>query len=273
MSVRVPTADDYDEIYRRRTSVTVLDKIAAQVVRDRAISKLNCTGFLGPGDEKRYRDLLNVSMPAKRPATLLDLGCGTALLGPWLAERFGLDFVGVDFSPVAIYFASAARSRRITVRKKFIAASFESTGLRSNSVAAVFSLDALYLASDPAGALREAHRVMSPAAPLLFTYFVDSQTKHEWPKLVRRAGLDIVSIVDITDSWRQYMRKKHQRRWKQRREIARELGERASAELSVSASMLGLGGRHSYIDSTFRYLLHAIKPTIRRAEKRRISVG
>lgn len=271
MRVHVPTADDYDEIYRRRRSVTILDKIAAQVVRDPAITNLDCTGFLGPGDRKHYRDLLKVSISAKRPATLLDLGCGTALLGPWLAERLGLDFVGVDFSPVAIALASSAALRRNTIRKKFVTASFEATGLRANSVAAVFSLDALYLASNPAAALREARRVMSPGGPLLFTYFVDSKTKHSWPQLVRSAGFDTVSIVDVTASWRRYMWEKHQRRWKQRDKIAAELGDRAGAELSVSASMLGLGGRRSYIGSTFRYLHHAIKSTIHKSEKGRVS--
>jgi ubiquinone/menaquinone biosynthesis C-methylase UbiE len=273
MSLHVPTADDYDEIYRRRRSVTILDKIAAQVVRDPTITKLNCTGFLGPGDRKRFRNLLKVAISAKRPATLVDLGCGTALLGPWLAERLGLDFVGVDISPVAIALASSAAPRRSTIRKKFVTTSFEATGLRANSVAAVFSLDALYLASHPAAALQEARRVMTPGAPLLFTYFVDSKTKHDWPQLVESTGFDIVSIADVTGNWRRYMCEKHQRRWKLRRKIATELGERAGAELSVSASMLGLGGRRSYIRSTFRYLLHAIKPTIRPPERRRSYPG
>jgi|SRR5215469_19925 len=259
MSSRLPTPDDYDEIYRQRTCITILDKISAQVVHDPTITKLNCTGFLGPGDREHYRDLLDSSISERRPGTLLDLGCGMALLGLWLAEQLGLDFVGVDFSSVAISLALGATSRR-TIRKSFVTASFESTGLTNNSVAAVFSLDALYLASDPAAALWEARRVMKQGAPLLFTYFVDSETKNDWPQLVQTAGFDIRSIANISNSWRQYMQEKHSCRWKHRRRIMKELGYRAEAELSVSASMLGLGGNRPYISSTFRYLLHAVSP-------------
>src|ERR1700674_486521 len=105
MNSPTPTPDDYDRIYRRKRRITILDEIAASVVGDPEITELKCTGFLGPGDRDHYRDLLNRSIPQTRPVALLDLGCGTGLLGAWIADQLRIDLVGMDFSPVAISMA------------------------------------------------------------------------------------------------------------------------------------------------------------------------
>jgi len=260
MNSRVPTPEDYDRIYRQRTRSTILDKIVAGILRNPRITRLNCTGFLAPGDPENYRETIRQWMPKHaRPTALLDLGCGSGRLGVWLAQQLGLNLVGVDFSPVAI-----SQARRLTVdsmrnKETFLVASFDSTGIQGRSIAAAFSLDALYLATDPHAALREISRVLVARAPLIFTYYINSDSQHDWPRLTRTAGFDVISVADCTESWRTHMREKHKRRWRRRRALQKELGQRAVGELSVTASMLGLGGRPSYISTTFRYVLSAIR--------------
>jgi ubiquinone/menaquinone biosynthesis C-methylase UbiE len=258
MTSLVPTAKDYDQIYSRKRHLTILDEIEAGVVGDPEITGLRCTGFLGPGDREHVRDLLARSMASPNPSgALLDLGCGTGLLGAWMAAQLQADLVAIDFSPVAISIARRLAAGYKSIKKTFQVASFDSTGLEGRSVAAAFSLDALYLAQDPGGALKELQRIMMPGAPLVFTYYLHSRDRLDWLQLTKDAGLTVLAVADLTATWRARMKEKHLRRWAHRDAIKKELRQRANPELSVTASMLGLDGRPSYIESTVRYLIHA----------------
>jgi SAM-dependent methyltransferase len=259
MSSRAPTPQDYDQIYRQRTRFTILDKIAARVLRNSRISRLDCTGFLAPGDPENYREAIRHWIPPYRPATLLDLGCGSGRLGVWLAQQLGLNLIGIDFSPIAISQARRLKIASLKNKETFLVAPFDSIGIQNSSIAGAFSLDALYMATDPLAALREVRRVLLPRAPLIFTYYINSDSQHDWPRLARTTGFDVVSVAECTESWRRHMREKHKRRWRRRRALEKELGQRAVSELSVTASMLGLGGRPSYISTTCRYELRAIR--------------
>ena len=137
------------------------------------------------------------------------------------------------------------------------------TGLDSGSVSAVISLDALYLAPDLAEALAEVCRISSPGAPLIFTFYIEESSHQveqpDWERLLQSAGFLIVERRTLTEEWRLHMRCKHQRRWDSRAIIRRYLGHLAEAELSVSASMLGLDGRPAFVDRVSRFELHATR--------------
>jgi ubiquinone/menaquinone biosynthesis C-methylase UbiE len=198
-------------------------------------------------------------MAKSRPATLLELGCGMGLLGTWIAKQLRANLIGIDFSQVAISLARRGTSHLESIQKTFLKAPFESTGLSDRSIDAGFSLDAFYLSKDPARALKELHRVTRTGSPVLFTYFLDSNTQYDWPRLTKSEGFDVLSVTDVTSGWRRHMREKHLRRWASRDQIRMHLKKRAEAELSVTVSMLGLDGCPAYIDSTFRFLLHAVR--------------
>ena len=74
-----------------------------------------------------------------------------------------------------------------------------------------------------------------------------------WKEMLRGSRLKVVGCEDVTPRWRRLMRVKHRRRWLERERIKDELGEIGEAELSVSASMLGLNGRPSFLDSVSRF--------------------
>ena len=258
MTSPVPTAEDYNRIYTRKQRPTILDKIEEGVVDDPEITALKCTGFLGPGDRDYIRDLLRNSLIKPNGAgVLLDLGCGTGLLGAWMAAQLRADLVAIDFSTVAISIARRLTADYETVKRTFRTASFDATDLEDRSITAAFSLDALYLANDPMASLKELHRVMVPGAPLVFTYYLHGQDRLDWSQLTREAGLNVLAVADLTANWRTRMKKKHLRRWARRHAIKKELGQDALPELSVTESMLGLRGRASFIESTVRHLIHA----------------
>lgn len=256
----LPTAEDYDRIYLNKQARTVLEVIEAEAINDAEINALRCTGLINAQERRQILAILAAFRPgAETSATILDLGCGTGRLGIWLAQQLQVDLIGIDFSTIAI--SLAQQQPEATLGKyNFDVKQFEETGIASSSIAGAFSLDAVYLSRSPDLALSEVARVLQPQSPFVFTYYVDPRAAVNWPDLIADAGLRLRSTVDLTESWRRTMRIKHQLRWDRRHQISVELGDRAPAEMSVTQSMLGIGGRSPYIDATSRYLVNTYKP-------------
>jgi len=255
----------YDAIYARKRQDNYLNRLDREAVGDE-IATLACTGFLSKGDLSRYKASLARYLLSRRPGvargTLLDLGCGVGGLGRELARVLCLKLIGIDFSSVAITQARAAITTTNDAEVRFEIADFSATGLENESVSAVISLDALYLATNPLDPLREIHRVLITDGPLLFTLYADlalrktrraDPTVLHWEKMLRRSRFEIIECKDVSTHWRHFMRVKHQRRWLERERIRDELGEIGEAELSVSAAMLGLNGKPSFLESTSRF--------------------
>ncbi len=267
-----PTASMYDGVYARKLRSVFLDKLDMEVVGDDAIALLKCTGFLAKGDLAHYKRILmqHISrhLYTVKQKTLLDLGCGFGGLGRWLANELNLQLVGIDFSNLAIEQARAAITESEVSQTRFEAADFCSTGLATESISAVISLDALYLAENPMSALKEVHRILMSNGILIFTVYLQLSGKDsedfqsdqlDWHRLAQDSGFLITQHKDVTARWRSQMQRKHKHRWTERERIRDELGVLAEAELSVSTAMLGLHGRPSFLESVSRFEVVAIR--------------
>ena len=110
-------------------------------------------------------EALSVSFGDLRGESLLDVGCGTAPLlaaaGPFFPQRLGID--------VAMRWLVLARRRLLELGLDIplVAACGEAMPFRDATFAAVAMDSFLEIAQDPAAALREAHRVLQPAARLV----------------------------------------------------------------------------------------------------------
>lgn len=261
------TASMYDSLYATDDSKGVLKHIDNESSGNGELSSLDSNGFLVPGDLTRFRSILAECFSSKHPQDgdhlLLDLGCGVGGLGRWLAMKLNCHLIGVDFSTVAINKARAALSGGSELSQyRYEVAKFSTTGLENGSVTAAISLDALYLTPDPKTVLAEVHRVLIPNGILLFTVYV-KQSRQNYPgtsdlKLDWRPFLESTEFIteryeDVSSPWRRQMRIKHQHRWDNRERIRAELGKQAEAELAVSAAMLGLEGRPSFLDFVGRF--------------------
>lgn len=225
------------------------------------LDEIDCNGFLSHEELARLvaalRDQLrNAKFDDLR---LVDLGCGSGGLAKYLARHLERRTIGIDRSPLAI---ARALADATTAAVEFRVADFVSTGLPESSVAAIISLDALYLAADPRSALAEAHRITCPGGALLFSAYetVDGSEfrVEEWCDTATSVGFTVIASRNRTAHWRSLMRRKHSARWNARQEVCRFLGERAAAELQVSATMLGFG-RPSFLDATERYEIEFAK--------------
>ncbi|MCX4241593.1 class I SAM-dependent methyltransferase [Paraliomyxa miuraensis] len=234
----------YDRIYGNAIHAELATLGPEELTDPRVLGLSN--GFLVFEDLTRVLEQLRGALAAgeREHPLLLDLGCGRGGIGRWLATRLGARLVGVDGSEVAI--AQARSSASPEGHERFVVGDFAATGLAAGSVAAAFSHDALYMAEEPAAALAEAHRVLRPAGVLAFTTY--SSVSTPWEALAERSGFVVEQVDELTARWRAVMRAKHERRWSMRHVLRARHGRSVEPELSVTASMLGLGGRRSAIE-------------------------
>jgi ubiquinone/menaquinone biosynthesis C-methylase UbiE len=167
---------------------------------------------------------------------LVDLGCGRAGPGLWLARALSARLIGVDFSPAAVELAT----RRVAAfvapgRAAFRVASFDQTGLPDAGAAAVISIDALPFAKDRPAALREVHRILTPGGRCALT--VRSRpgvAGKDWLAMARAAGLTVEETLPNPY---------HDEHWQRlyavwlanANQLRAELGERAANNLLAEA--------------------------------------
>jgi SAM-dependent methyltransferase len=257
----------YDSVYSRRVNEDYVSVLDSPEGANKFVEQLRFTGFVSRRDPRRDKTLLRryVSrLPASEvKGTLLEIGCGFGRFGCWLAAELDLDLVGLDFSPVAIKYARLFAGRQTDqCTGSFHVADFNATGLRAGSITCAISVDALYLASNPTRALREIRRVLMPGGPLLFTVYQENGTcLQTWLDALERANFNVIHRLDKSTEWRRLMRLKHERRCIRRHEITSRLGIEGKRELEVSAAMLGLHGKRSFLDTTSRFeILAAARP-------------
>lgn len=265
---RMPVTS-FDHLYRRDHIDAVLHRLLPRELCDRRVRDLGCNGFLTADHLRRIQAAIEGY--AGRPfrvlqnALLVELGCGNGGLSRWLSTISGARVIGIDISRLAI--ARARRSNASTMspaRPLFRVADFRATTLPDEVATAVVSWDALYLTEEPAAAVREVRRILKPGAGLFFSVYV-SQRRYpgtppllsDWRPLLTANGFKVEHCLDATEEWRRIMRMKHERRWARRAWLRRALGQAAEPELAVSAAMLGLDGRPSFLERVQRIELSA----------------
>lgn len=139
---------------------------------------------------------------------LADIACGNGSLGLWLAQTSGADLIGVDPSASAIEIATDKANRLgLSRRASFRTGRFEDTTLADNSVDAVVSIDAVWLAADQQTALNELARVLKKDGKLVFTSWEQhiqmpfvKQAVSDYRPLLERAGFEVVSYDHMLHS-------------------------------------------------------------------------
>lgn len=250
----------FDQVFLRRRQAALLRNFDQQDGDFGGL--LDCTAYLTRADARAHRDLLAAIFATItwRPR-VVDLGCGTGGYGLWLANNLEADPVGVDFSGVAIAEAAERARAAGAVWASFRQADFHDLPLSAAGADAIVSLDALYLAADRAAALAEVKRVLRPGGLLIFTVYEPAAghnsplaiQQRAWRREVTIAGLAIDTCRDMTAAWRNHMRRKHQKRWRQRSFLLERLGAWVKPELDVSSQMIGANGGAPFIDATERW--------------------
>lgn len=180
---------------------------------------------------------------------LVDLGCGRGGPGLWLARQTGADLIGVDQSAVAI----AQATRRIpdfglAGRARFLRGDLCATGLPEQSCDGAISIDVVMFIQDKAAVMKEAARILRPAAPFVFTAFEDRDTE------LYRAPLQdngfIVEVYEEKPDWRRRQLALYERTVAEQAALSEEMGEGARPLIAEAEYFLADGlanARHIFV--------------------------
>ncbi len=182
-------------------------------------------------------------------STLVDLGCGIAGPGLWIASQARAHLVGIDLSSVALDHARAsARALVPPVVATFACGSFSRTGLEAASADGAMTVDALQYAPDKRAALNEVARVLRPGARFAFVCFefeparvaglpvMGTDPVSDYLPLLAQAGFEVESY-EPTAGWSDRVTATYQALVDASPALAAELGDAASAALLGEVSL------------------------------------
>lgn len=249
---------NFDALYGQRDRLDAFDAEA----QDASIAVLGCNGFIDRTELDALEGDLRRLVPPALPGALLDLGCGTGGLGQYLGSALGVPAIGIDLSSVALMkgrdtYALFRRRGMVLLRGEFGA-----LPLQTRSVVATVSNDAIYMAPDRIGSVAELARISTPGAPAILTVCEASRAEgappavDAWIRALHRAGFEVLSSRDVSTSWREALRRKHERRCHEGARLVDLLGAaRARIVIEVSRSLVGAGGRPALLDRGTRHRL------------------
>ncbi len=130
---------------------------------------------------------------------VLDLGCGNGWAARWMlsqsiAAKPPVQVTGVDLAKNMI----AKARRHGDARLQFIRASFSKLPFSNAKFEEIFSMEALYYATDFDAALREIARVLKPKGRLYVAtdYYAENPHCHSWPQ-----ELDVKMTLLSAEEW------------------------------------------------------------------------
>ena len=181
--------DGYDAVYDALPRSETFSRIwRASAYRGDFPAEFAHISFLTLGEGRRILQLLSIG----EGDVLVDVACGAGGPGLWAAQQTGASLIGID--PSAAGLATARqRAGNVGLRQpgRFVAGTFEHTGLSNSSADAVMSVDALQYAPDKRSALAEMIRVLRPGGRLAFIAFEVDPSKV--------AGLPVLGVDPVPD--------------------------------------------------------------------------
>ena len=191
-------------------------------------------------------------------AQLIDLGCGRAGPGLWVARATGASLVGVDLANVAVAQAAQhAAAFGLTGRVCFEIGDLTALRFADQVFDAAMSVDVLWMVPDRLAALREAARILRPGARFAFTTWDKDLAPPGTPAplgdhrpLLRQAGFDIEVYEHLPQA-------ESQRRAIYERFLAREQALRAEMGDAAAAALLLEARRNLGLLDGVDYLRHS----------------
>ncbi|MBI2724081.1 MAG: class I SAM-dependent methyltransferase [Chloroflexi bacterium] len=186
---------------------------------------------------------VSAELGLERGKQLVDLACGTAGPGLWLAREADALLTGVDLSPVALERArERAADLGLAGQARFVEGTFAHTGLFDASLDGAVSFDALQYAPDKRAALAETARILKSDARLVFTCFetepdrvrgvpvMGTDPVADYAPLLEGAGFDVTSYAE-DQGWQARVESTYAAVIDARESITREIGAPATNAL------------------------------------------
>ena len=175
---------------------------------------------------------------------LVDLACGRAGVGLWLARATGARLTGVDWSPVAIAEATARAPQFVAAeRASFVVGDLAATGLESGMADGVVCADAVFFATDRIAVFAEMARILRPGGRFVFTADECDDPDREmavpdWRPIINAGGLSVVSRLEIPH-WSEDLKRMYDTWLANADELRENLDEESVDDLIGEATVVG----------------------------------
>lgn len=127
----------------------------------------------------------------KESSLMLDMGCGTGLLFPYIADRAKL-LVGIDTSAKLLKQAQKRAKQYLNVA--LIQADADHTPFKNRTFHNLFVITLLQNIPDPTATLKEIGRITKPEATIILATLKKKFTQKAVMKLLKKAKLEITTL-------------------------------------------------------------------------------
>ncbi|MFX1409563.1 MAG: class I SAM-dependent methyltransferase [Promethearchaeota archaeon] len=175
-------------------------------------------------------DLRNIVkyLKIKPGETFLDIGCGKAGPGLWIAREINANYVGIDLSEVAIDLAKK-RIPEFGLENKveFHVMNICSTSFPNSYFDGAVSVDTLTYVQDKVKGISEIARILRSDASLIFTCWETPTTIKDYRPILQECGFEILTYKEILN-WKQRQYKVYKKIIESKDILISEMGKEGS---------------------------------------------
>ncbi|MFX1388507.1 MAG: class I SAM-dependent methyltransferase [Promethearchaeota archaeon] len=175
-------------------------------------------------------DLKNIvkNLKIKPGETFLDIGCGKAGPGLWIAREMSANYVGIDLSEVAIDLAKKRIPEfGLEGKVEFYVMNITSTSFPNNYFDGAISVDTFTYIQDKIKGMNEIARILRSDASLVFTCWETLTTINDYQPLLQECGFEIITYKEILN-WKQRQYKVYKKIIESKNILISEMGKEGS---------------------------------------------
>lgn len=160
--------------------------------------------------------------------TFIDIGCGRAGPGMWIAREINANYVGIDISEIAIELAiQRIIDFGLSDKAKFLVVNIYSTNFPDNYYDGAISIDTITYIPDKIKAICEIARILRSDASFVFTTWETPVTVNDYRPLLRKAGFEVMIYNEISN-WEQKQRGVYEKIIESKDILIRDMGKDGS---------------------------------------------
>jgi ubiquinone/menaquinone biosynthesis C-methylase UbiE len=192
--------------YKQKKSKVVQD-IYREIYGNDYPEELDIDSFVTMTDLRNIAKFLKI----KPGETFLDIGCGKAGPGLWIAHEKSTNYVGIDLSDVAIELAKKRiREYGLKFKVEFYVMNVCSTTFSNDYFDGAISIDALTYVQDKVKGINEILRILRSDASFVFTAWETPTTITDYRPILQEAGFEIIIYREILN-WEQKQREVYEK--------------------------------------------------------------
>jgi ubiquinone/menaquinone biosynthesis C-methylase UbiE len=233
------TADVFDLAHGTTAPGEIMDRMAREAYGDDYPEGVEPYGMSTLWTLRTF--VTKLELPTN--GVVVDIACGRAGVGLWVARAAEANLIGVDWSPVGV----AAAAQRATDwlpagRARFQVGDLVATGLPDGSADGALCADGIFFAADRIAAVQEVRRILRPGGRYVFTADEAADGRPmavpDWRPIIEAGGLEVVERIEVP-LWRDQLARTYQLWLENLDEIRAQLGEESANALKQEAETVG----------------------------------